>query len=54
MRRRMVATSCGNARNYISTLVPLDAQGRVVTRTEQVGSKVDPESVAAVRKTLAN
>ena len=39
--------------NHTSALVLLDAQGRVVTRTEQVGSKVDPEFVAAVRKTLA-
>lgn len=40
--------------NHTSALVLLDADGRVLARTEQVGSKVDPEFVAAVRKALAN
>ena len=38
--------------NHTSALVLLDAQGRIVMRTEQVGSKVDPEFVAAVREAL--
>lgn len=39
--------------NHTSALVLLDAEGRVVARTEQVGSKVDPEFLAVVRDTLA-
>jgi len=38
--------------NHTSALVLLDAEGRVVARTEQVGSKVDPEFMAAVRRVL--
>ena len=39
--------------NHTSALVLLDAQGRIVARTEQIGAKPDPEFVAAVRKQLA-
>ena len=39
--------------NHTSALVLLDAEGRVVARTEQVGSKVDPEFMAAVHRVLA-
>lgn len=35
--------------NHTSALVLIDAEGRVVARTEKVGSLVDPEFVAAVR-----
>ena len=35
--------------NHTSVLVLLDADGRIVARTEQVGSTPDPEFVAAVR-----
>ena len=38
--------------NHTSVLVLLDADGRIVARTEQVGSKPDPEFVAAVRAQL--
>lgn len=36
--------------NHTSALVLIDAQGRVVAKTEKVGSRVDPEFLAAVRK----
>ena len=36
--------------NHTSALVLLDAEGRIVARTEQVGSKPDPDFVAAVRR----
>ncbi|GHB97704.1 SCO family protein [Thermomonas carbonis] len=39
--------------NHTSALVLLDAEGRIVARTEQVGSKPDPAFVAAVRKAAA-
>jgi protein SCO1/2 len=39
--------------NHTSALVLLDADGRVVARTERVGSVVDPEFLAAVRAQLA-
>lgn len=35
--------------NHTSALVLLDADGRILARTEQVGSRPDPEFVAAVR-----
>lgn len=35
--------------NHTSALVLLDADGRILARTEQVGSRVDPEFLAAVR-----
>jgi protein SCO1/2 len=38
--------------NHTSALVLLDAQGRIVARTEQVGAKPDPEFVKAVRAQL--
>ncbi|MGV8930939.1 MAG: SCO family protein [Luteimonas sp.] len=38
--------------NHTSALVLLDREGRIVGRTEQIGSKVDPEFLALVRKTL--
>jgi len=38
--------------NHTSALVLLDANGRIVARTEQVGSKPDPAFVEAVRKQL--
>ena len=36
--------------NHTSALVLLDADGRVLARTERMGSQPDPEFVAAVRK----
>ena len=36
--------------NHTSALVLLDAQGRILARTEKVGSRPDPEFLAAVRK----
>lgn len=38
--------------NHTSALVLLDREGRILGRTEQIGSKVDPEFLALVRKTL--
>jgi len=39
--------------NHTSALVLVDAEGRVVARTEKVGSLVDPEFIAAVRAAVA-
>ena len=39
--------------NHTSALVLLDAQGRVVARTERLGPVPDPDFLAAVKKTLA-
>ena len=39
--------------NHTSALVLLDADGRVVARTERVGGLPDPAFLAAVRRTLA-
>jgi protein SCO1/2 len=39
--------------NHTSALVLLDADGRVVARTEKIGSVPDPEFVAATRRLLA-
>ncbi|HEY1139886.1 MAG TPA: SCO family protein [Lysobacter sp.] len=36
--------------NHTSALILLDAEGRILARTEQVGSRPDPEFLAAVRK----
>ena len=36
--------------NHTSALVLVDAQGRILARTEMLGSKPDPAFVAAVRK----
>lgn len=36
--------------NHTSVLVLLDADGRILARTEQVGSRPDPEFLAAVRE----
>ena len=38
--------------NHTSALVLLDRDGRILARTEQMGSKPDPEFVAAVRKAV--
>ena len=38
--------------NHSSALVLLDAEGRVLARTEKVGSQPDPEFVAEVRRAL--
>ena len=38
--------------NHTSALVLLDAQGRILARTEQVGAKPDPAFVKAVRAAL--
>ena len=38
--------------NHSSALVLLDAEGRILARTERMGSDPDPEFVAAVRKAL--
>ena len=37
----------------IDYLQYLDAEGRVVARTETLGNKPDPQFLAAVKKTLA-
>ena len=39
--------------NHTSALVLLDADGRIIARSEQVGSRPDLEFVAAVRKAVA-
>lgn len=39
--------------NHTSALVLLDAEGRVLARTEQIGSIADPEFVAAARQAIA-
>lgn len=36
--------------NHGSALILVDAEGRIVARTEKIGSQPDPEFVAAVRK----
>lgn len=38
--------------NHTSALVLLDAQGRIVARTERMGTRPDPEFVEAVRRSL--
>ncbi|MFT3762885.1 MAG: SCO family protein [Pseudoxanthomonas sp.] len=38
--------------NHSSALILLDADGRILARSEQVGGKPDPEFVAAVRRAL--
>ena len=38
--------------NHSSALILLDANGRIIARTEKMGSDPDPEFVAAVRKAL--
>lgn len=40
--------------NHSSALILVDAEGRIVARTEKIGSRPDPEFVAAVRKTLGD
>lgn len=39
--------------NHTSALVLLDAEGRVLARTEKMGTKPDPEFVDQVKRTLA-
>ncbi|MFS8063687.1 MAG: SCO family protein [Luteimonas sp.] len=39
--------------NHTSALVLLDRNGRIVTRTEKIGSVVDPEFIAAVHRVVA-
>lgn len=39
--------------NHTSTLVLLDADGRILARTEQLGAVPDPVFLAAVKKSLA-
>lgn len=39
--------------NHTSALVLLDAEGRVIARTEMLGNKPDPQFLAAVKKTVA-
>lgn len=38
--------------NHTSALILLDANGRIIARTEKMGSEVDPAFVAAVKKAL--
>ena len=38
--------------NHSSALILVDAEGRIVARTERIGSQPDPAFVAVVRKTL--
>lgn len=40
--------------NHTSALVLLDGEGRILARTETVGSKPDPDFVAAVRKAVGS
>ena len=40
--------------NHTSALVLLDAEGRIVARTDQVGTRPDPEFVAATRALLGD
>ncbi|MEO8486349.1 MAG: SCO family protein [Betaproteobacteria bacterium] len=40
--------------NHTTVLVLLDADGRIVARTERVGARPDPAFVAAVKRTLAH
>ena len=40
--------------NHTSALILLDAEGRIVARTEALGSKPDPVFLATVKKTLAS
>ncbi len=40
--------------NHTSALVLLDRDGRIVARTEQIGSQADPEFIAEVRRVLAH
>ena len=40
--------------NHTSALVLLDRDGRIIARTEQLGSRLDPEFLAAIRKVLAS
>ena len=39
--------------NHTSVLILLDGNGRILARTETIGSRPDPEFVAAVRKAIA-
>lgn len=39
--------------NHSSALVLLDAEGRIVARTERMGARPDPEFLAEVKRTLA-
>lgn len=39
--------------NHTSALVLLDAEGRILARSERMGAQPDPEFVAAVRRALA-
>ena len=38
--------------NHTSALILLDASGRIVARTERMGSQLDPEFLAAVKSLL--
>lgn len=40
--------------NHTSVLILLDAEGRILARTETIGTKPDPEFLIAVRKALAS
>ena len=40
--------------NHSSALILVDANGRILARTEKIGSMPDPEFVAAVRKAVGN
>jgi protein SCO1/2 len=39
--------------NHTSVLVLLDRDGRIVTRSEHIGSRLDPEFLTAIRQVLA-
>ncbi len=39
--------------NHTSALVLLDRDGRIVTRTERIGSRLDPEFLTSIRQVLA-
>ena len=40
--------------NHTSALILLDAEGRILARTENLGSKPDPQFLAEVKKVLAS
>ena len=48
----IVRTTCNEHRLWYRPFI--DRDGRIVARTEQIGSQVDPEFVAEVRRVLAN
>jgi protein SCO1/2 len=42
----------GGGFNHGSALILLDAEGRILSRTEKMGTRPDPDFVAAVRRAV--